>query len=114
MEGDKHKEAPPQWEQLRLKYGHYDKGCSGAPQGLPTGEMLYARAQRAKEDKAGGSDGWKPMELKALPKMAWMFRAEVLRLATELGRFPQSYRTVYMAAIGKSVDSNEALDHRLL
>jgi len=68
---DKHKEAPPQWEQLKEKYGHYDKGCSGAPQELPTGEMLYARAQRAKEDKAGGSDGWKPMELKALPKMAW-------------------------------------------
>jgi hypothetical protein len=111
---DKHKAAPPQWEQLRLKYGHYDTGCSGAPQELPTGELLYARAQRAKEDKAGGSDGWKPMELKALPKMAWTSRAEVLKLSSELGRFPQSYRTVYMAAIGKTVDSNEALDHRLL
>ena len=51
---DKHKEAPPKWEQLKKKYGHYDKGCSGAPQELPTGEMLYARAQRAKEDRQEG------------------------------------------------------------
>ena len=111
---DKHKEHPPEWRDLEEAYGKYEPGTQGAPNETPSAEMLYRRAQKGKEDTAGGSDGWTPPELKALPFEAWTSRAEVLKLAKELGTFPNAYKTVNMAAIGKADNSHEPLDHRLI
>ena len=86
---DKHKENPPEWRDLEEAYGKYEPGTPGAPDGTPSAEMLYRRAQKGKEDTAGGSDGWTPPELKALPFEAWASRAEVLKLAGELGTFSE-------------------------
>ena len=64
-------------------------------------------------DSAGGSDLWKPRELKALPLAAWVPRAEILRLALRLQRPPTPYLTVLTPAIPKKTGTG-ALDHRLL
>ena len=111
---DKHKKAPPEWRYLEEAYGKYEPGTPGAPNETPSAEMLYRRAQTGKEDTAGGSDGWAPSKLKALPFEAWTSRAEILKLAGELGRFPEAYKTVNMAAIGKADNSHEPLDRRLI
>jgi hypothetical protein len=111
---DKHAADPPKWSKFEEEFGKFEKGTPGAPQNTPEADLLYSRAQRAKEDTSGGADGWSPTELKALPYAAWVSRAEILKLAGEIGSFPQAYRTVHMAAIGKADDSQEPLDHRLI
>ena len=102
------------WSKLAEEYGKFEPGTAGAPKETPAASMLHHRAQNAKEETSGGSDGWKPAELKAIPLKAWESRAEVLKLAGEIGRFPEAYRTVNMAAICKADDSYDPLDHRLI
>ena len=103
---DKHKAAPPMCRKLAKEYAKLEPGTAGAPKETPAASMMHHRAQNAKEETSGGSHGWKPAELKALPFKAWESRAEVLKLAGEIGRFPEAYRTVNMASIGKADDSN--------
>jgi len=55
---DKHKAAPPKWSRLEKEYGHSEPGTAGAPEETPPAELLYRRAQNAKDDTSGGSDGW--------------------------------------------------------
>ena len=85
---DKHKNSPPNWEKLAEAYGKFEPGTTGAPQRVPTAHMLHKKAQNSKEEASGGPDGWNPAELKALPLHAWGSRAQVLKLAGELGTFP--------------------------
>ena len=74
-----HKASPPKWKSFLDLYGMYHEPRGDAPDGIPNGEQLHARAQKAKEDTAAGSDGWKPNELKALPVEAWNQRAKLLK-----------------------------------
>ena len=77
---DKHQAAPPMWSKLAEGYGKFEPGTAGAPKETPDATTLYHSTQNAQEEASGGSDGWKPAELKALPFKAWESRAEVLRL----------------------------------
>ena len=67
------------WPQFFQKYGQYEPGVQ-ANVDVPTGQELHSRAQRATEKANGGSDGWTPSELKALPVYAWVQRAKLLKL----------------------------------
>ena len=109
-----HKAAPPIWEKFKEIFGEFEKHHAGAPQGVPTGKQLHARAQKAKEETAPGSDGWKPVELKALHEEAWEHRAILLALCARCGQFPDAYGEVNMAALKKKENSLTPLDHRLL
>jgi hypothetical protein len=51
---DKHKPNPPEWEELAKCYGKYEEGTKDAPQSVPAARMLHSRAQKAKEETAGG------------------------------------------------------------
>ena len=53
-------------------------------------------------------------ELKVLPLEAWKYRAELVELYTELGKYPDGYHTVYIPSIGKKEKGIEPLDSRLL
>jgi len=111
---DKHKESPPNWKEFEKYYGAFEEGNHNAPTDVPDGGALHARAQKAKEGVSGRSDGWLPKELKALPLPAWQHRAEMLKLAVHKGTFPEADRAVNMTASGKSEESSEPLDHRLI
>ena len=50
----------------------------------PSAEALHVRAKGAKEEVSAGLDGWKPYELKHLPKQAWDIRAQILKLFMEM------------------------------
>ena len=89
---DKHKAAPPKWSRLEKEYGDFEPGTAGAPEETPPAELLYRRAQNAKDDTSGGSDGWTPPELKALPYKAWESRAQILNLAGEIEKIPRILR----------------------
>ena len=78
----KHAEAESTWPQFHTAYGQYEPGKPANVE-IPNGHDLHARAQRATEKANGGSDGWTPSELKALPPFAWMQRAKLLKLMHE-------------------------------
>ena len=81
---------------------------------MPNGDDLYNRAQKVKNGSAAGSDGWKPCELKALPRQAWHTRAQILALAAELGKYPKDYYEVTTVALPKKDKGSQPLGHRLL
>ena len=110
---DQHRLAPPDWQAFHSEYGCYENNVP-APTTLPNGEQLYQRAQKVKNDSAPGSDGWKPKELKALPKQAWQTRDKVLALAADIGRYPEEYYEVTTVALPKKDKGSQPLDHRLL
>ena len=60
-----HQDDPPCWEAFKERFGKNETFHQGAPAGTPTGQGLYTRAQRAKDDTAPGSDGWPPVELQS-------------------------------------------------
>ena len=100
-------------QDFHQKYGKFTKVIA-APDTLPTAVQLFARAQRAKESTSGGADGWRPRELKVLPLQAWKYRAMIVELYMELGRYPTGYHTVYIPSICKKDKGTEPLDSRLL
>ena len=66
------------------------------------------------DESSAGSDGWAPVELKALPLQAWEMRYKVALLIRKVGQYPESYYTVNTPAIAKKGQGNRPLDHRLL
>ena len=84
-----HKATPPRWDKFLELFGAYQEPRDDAPGSIPNGAQLHARAQKAKEDTAAGSDGWKPNELKALPVAAWNHRAQFLKECTA-GQIPHA------------------------
>jgi hypothetical protein len=117
-----HKDSKPDFEQFRQAYGHHFPTIP-APKGPPSAEQLHAQVKRSRMDSAPGMDGWKPGELKLLPKAAWIQRAKYLELVYELKKSPEAYYHIPSPALPK-VDKMEpvseqkkhptATDHRLL
>ena len=85
-----------------------------APTGVPNGTQLHARAQKSNDETAAGSDGWRPIELKAQPVRAWDHRAALLNKCTELCKYRTAHYTVNMSALKKKENSVKPLEHRLL
>ena len=96
-----------------MKYGQYEPGVQ-ANVDIPNGQDLHSRAQRATEKANGGSDGWTPSELKALPLYAWVQRAELLKLMHDECTYPDSYYQINTPAITKKGKILTPLNHRLL
>ena len=57
------------WKQFHVKFGQYEVGQHDALWHTPDANMVYQRAQRVKDSSAVGSDGWAPVELKAVPNI---------------------------------------------
>lgn len=104
----------PSRDKFCEQYGQYQERRTDAPTNVPNGLQLHARAQKAKEDTAAGSDGWRPVELKALPVRAWEQRAKLLEKCVEVCRHPTAYSTANMTALKKKENSVLPLEHRLL
>ena len=51
-----------------------------APERLPNGSGLHKQAQRAKEASSAGLDGWRPAEVRLIPRTAWEARAALLKV----------------------------------
>ena len=96
----KHADTESTWPQFHEKYEQYERGTPANVE-IPDGRDLYARAQRATEKANGGSDGWTPSELKALPIAAWTERAKLLKLMHEDCKCLDSYYQVNTPAITK-------------
>ena len=109
-----HKQNPPNFGNFLEAYGQYQPHQEGVPRELPTGKQLRARSQKAGDETAAGSDGWRPVELKALPLAAWDTRAKHLRLCAKKGKYPDPYHVVNMTALKKKPDSTLPLEHRML
>ena len=68
------------------------------------GHML-ARAVKAAPSSAGGPDGWRPGELKLLPREAFDRLARFLRLVEATGRWPAELCKARTAIMAKGTDS---------
>ena len=81
---------------------------------LPDEHDLYQQAQRAKPGTVAGRDAFKPTELKALPKCAWVHRKRVLACAEKKQQFPTVYKQVTTPCLPKKGPGSKPLEHRLL
>ena len=111
---DQHVGKECTWDRFLVHYGQYEPGAEGANGDCPGPELLHQRAARAKDESPAGSDGWAPVELKALPRQAWEMRYLVTLLIQKAGKYPNAYYTVNTPAIAKKGKGNKPLDHRLL
>ena len=81
---------------------------------MPSGQELHQAARKAPAASAGGSDGWRPAELKWLPQQAWDMRSTLLQLCTDLQTFPEAYADVIGSAIPKADGGPDPIKQRLL
>ena len=80
---NRHQHEPPSFTDFEHNYGTHFANWTPAPTEIPGGTELHRQAQKAKEESAAGSDGWRPIELAWLPAAAWEHRAKVLAVATK-------------------------------
>ena len=109
-----HQENPPDWEEFKRLYGHFELGSKCIECDPPTAEALHNRAKGAKEEVSAGLDGWKTYELRHLPREAWEIRAQILKLFMETESYPDAYYQVATPCIPKKDQGNAPLDHRML
>ena len=76
-------------------------GGSGSDWRKLKGEDLWNVAKRVHGGTAGGPDGWKAHEIKALPLGIWKMAAEFCAKAEALGRWPDTLRGATVVMIPK-------------
>jgi hypothetical protein len=96
-----HRLSKPHWETFEEHHAAFFPCKTGAPTCPPSDEQLYFQAQRATADTNAGMDGWKPYELKLLPKYAWTKRRQLLCLSRKVHTSPQPYYTLASPALSK-------------
>ena len=104
---NRHAEAPPDCAIFSEKYGSFFSSFTAAPDTLPSSEDFYAQAQKAKPRVSAGVDGWLPIELKALPPLAWEKREDVFNLCIKQEVFPDDYRSVSSPCLPKKGQGNK-------
>ena len=72
---------------------------------------VFHVASHADNEAAAGRDGFRPIELKALPLYAWTQRQRVLALAHDIGKWPSDYYEVASPALRK-MDKLDPSAHR--
>ena len=115
------KDSPPSFADFEDQFGQF---IPNEPTGdlCPSPQQLYDRASTTRDASAPGMDGWRPSELKKLPRSAWTQRHRLLLLIKEQGTWPTSYLRVASPSLRKtdSLDPDalrsppEAKDFRLL
>ena len=94
------RDQPPSFDAFATEFGQF---VENPPTGdlCPTVDQLYAKATSARDASAPGMDGWKPSELKKLPRAAWLQRHRLLLLIKSEGRWPLSYLRVSAPSLRK-------------
>ena len=95
------KASPPSFADFDLQFGQF---IPNEPTGdlCPTPDHLYAKASSARDAAAPGMDGWRPSELKKLPRQAWVQRHRLLLLVKLRGTWPTNYLRVAAPSLRKA------------
>ena len=65
---NRHRQEPPEWNQFEEKYGQYFNNWTTAPTDTPSADQLHNQARKMRAQSSPGYDGWRPAELRILPR----------------------------------------------
>lgn len=92
------------WPGFSAKYGKYLTPVQGISSAPLSADELSAQSKRAWSGGAAGLDGWRPAELKHLPKAAWRERSKVEALFVAISALPDIYYDVPITMFKKGDD----------
>ena len=96
-----HKDKPPNFTKfLEAHPGIFDD-IPDAGDCPPTAVQMWTQAQRAKDITVNRLDGWRPIELKALPDEAWIPRELLLNRCKERAEWPTTHYAVSSPVLSK-------------
>ena len=99
------------WTDFQRDYGQYLSEIPGIPTHALTGDELAMRVRRMWSGSAGWLDGWRPAELKLLPRAAWEARRHVEALFSREMCLPSVYFQVPVSMLRKG-EGLVPLQHR--
>ena len=111
---DQHKNRGDTWDAFSAENSQFFPDLPRMDNVTLTGDILYEAIQSTDPGTAAGSDGWKPGELRWLPKKAWDLRAKIANARLDGKGTPESYEHAYMTAIPKKGKDPKPLNQRML
>ena len=111
---DQHKNRGDTWDAFSAENSQFFPDLPRIGNVTLTGDILYEAIQSTDPGTAAGSDGWKPGELRWLPKTAWDLRAKIANAMLDGKGTPESYEHAYMTAIPKKGKDPKPLHQRML
>ena len=111
---DQHRDREDKWNDFETKNSEFFPQLEKMKDILITGEMLHEAIKSTNPGTSAGSDGWKPGELRWLPRAAWDARAIITNAMLQGKGTPTSFNHAYMTAIPKKGKDLKPLNQRML